>query len=148
MAGFFILWYYKVYKKQLFKEFIMARRKEKNVESALEMENERLKKTIRDKDKVIKQKDRTIRQLKSEAKTAMDGFSGTESFLREVTNGKPLSEVIKTVKRGDPLSDEIEPCPKCGSREIVTLIYTGFFIKTCLCGYRKRFNEEQEIEKP
>lgn len=125
-----------------------GKRKEIDRETVLENENEKLKKIIRDKDKVISQKDRTIKQLKSEAKQAMDNFVGTEHYLREVTDGKPLSEVINTVKNGKPLSKEGEPCPKCGSKDVTILIYIGFHIKSCTCGYRKRINEEQEINKP
>lgn len=125
-----------------------TKRKEKDRESILENEIDRLNKVIKEKDKVINQKKRVIKQLKSEKNQAMDTFIDTEHYLREVTDGKPLSEIMNTIKNGKPLNKENEPCPTCGSRDLKTLIYTGFHIKSCSCGYRKKFNEEEEIGKP
>jgi len=126
----------------------MAKKKEITAETILEKEIENLNRTIRDKNKVIKQKDKVIKQLKGEAKQAMDVFVDSEHYLREVTDGKPLSEIMNTVKNKQPLRKGNEPCPKCGSKDIAILIYTGFHIKACDCGYRKKVNEEQEIENP
>lgn len=113
-------------------------KKAKSRTEILEEEIRKLKQTIRDRDK-------TIRQLKSQFKTVESAWDSTEIYLKEVTNGKPLSEVIKTIKRGKPLNKDNEPCPKCSSKDLQKILYTGFHIVICSCGYRKRIDEEQEI---
>ena len=106
----------------------------------LEEQVRKLKATIRTKDK-------TIRQLKSQVKTVESAWRTTEIYLTEVTNGKPLSEVLRTVESGRPLSKFDEPCPKCNSHDMKKIIFTGFHIISCDCGYRKKMDEEQEIRK-
>ena len=125
----------------------MARQKKfKDRESILENENESLKKQIKDKDRVIRQKDRTIKQLKGEVKTAVDAFLDTQDHYREFSDGKTLSEAIEDAKNGGA-SKRKEQCPKCGSHDITRMLFTGFHIKTCKCGYKSRIDEEQEITK-
>jgi len=106
----------------------------------LEEENSKLKKAIR-------RKDRTIRQLKSEVQTAHQAFRQTETYLKEITNDRPLSEILKTVESGKPLSKIRKSCPKCGSEGMNKIIFTGFHVISCKCGYRNRVDEEQEISK-
>jgi predicted RNase H-like nuclease (RuvC/YqgF family) len=115
----------------------MARKAKGKIE-VLEDENLKLKKAIRSKDK-------TIRQLKSEVETAKEAFRQTETYLKEITNDRPLSEIIKTVVEGKPLKKIKNTCPKCGSEEMKKIIYTGFHVISCKCGYRNRVDEEQEI---
>ena len=92
-----------------------------------------LNKEVKRLNKVIREKDKTIRNLKSEKKQAMDRFIDSEVYLREVTNGRPLSEIMKTVKNGEPLGKNEYRCPKCNASDISVLIYTGFHIKICKC---------------
>jgi len=117
----------------------MAKKGKDRVE-ILEEENSKLKKAIR-------RKDRTIRQLKSEVQTAHQAFRQTETYLKEITNDRPLSEILKTVESGKPLSKIRKPCPKCGSGSMNKIIFTGFHVISCKCGYRNRVDEEQEISK-
>lgn len=115
-------------------------KKPKDRTDILEDENSKLKKTIRRRDK-------TIRQLRSDAKTAEEAFRRTETYLKEVTDGKPLSEILRTVESNKPLSPIKKSCPKCNSRDMKKIIFTGFYVISCKCGYRNRVDEKQEIEK-
>lgn len=119
-------------------------RKFKDRESILEEQNEKLKESIKKKDRVIRQKNRTIRQLKSEVKTAVDAFLDTEYHYRDINDSKTLSESLKEAKEGKARNTK-ERCPKCGSDDLKTFKFTGFFIKSCKCGYRNKFDEEQHI---
>ena len=67
--------------------------------------------------------------------------------LKEVTNGKPLSEVIKTVEANRPLSPIDDACPQCGNHSMKKILFSGFHIISCECGYRNKIDEEQEITK-
>jgi len=115
-------------------------KKQKDKLEVLEDENSRLKKAIR-------RKDRTIKQLKSEVSTAQEAFRQTETYLKEITNDRPLSEILKNVESGKPLSKISDPCPKCGSANMKKIIFTGFHVISCKCGYRNRVDEEREIKK-
>lgn len=117
----------------------MAKREKDRVE-VLEEQVRKLKQTIRNRDK-------TIRQLKSQVKSVESAWHTTEIYLKEITNGKPLSEVIKTVEAGRPLSKLNELCPKCNSRDLVKILFNKFHIITCDCGYRKKVDEEREVGK-
>jgi len=94
---------------------------------------------------IIRNKDKTIRQLKGAVSTAESAFRKTEIYLKEVTDGKPLSEVLRTVEAGKPLSKIGDACPDCGEHEMNKILFTGFHIVTCECGYRNKIDEEQEI---
>lgn len=115
-------------------------KKEKDRVEVLEEQVRKLKQTVRNRDK-------TIRQLKSQVKSVETAWHTTEIYLKEVTNGKPLSEVLKTVDAGRPLSKLNEPCPKCASRDLKKIIFSKFHIIVCDCGYRKQVDEEQEVRK-
>ena len=94
---------------------------------------------------IIRTKDKTIRQLKGAVKTAESAWKKTEIYLQEVTNGKPLSEVLRTVEAGRPLSKIGDACPDCGLHDMKKILFTGFHIVTCHCGYRNKVDEEQQI---
>jgi hypothetical protein len=122
----------------------MAKRKHskhsppKDRADTLEDQVKKLKATLRKRDK-------TIVQLKSEVKTVDRAWRKTETYLKEITNGKSLSEIIKTVEDGRPLSKTNIMCPECKILKVNKIIFTGFHIVNCKCGYRKRIDEEQEI---
>jgi len=97
--------------------------------------------------KVIREKDKTIRQLKSNSTTFEAAWRKTEIYLKEITNGKPLSEVLRTVEAGKPLTNITDPCPDCGQHDMKKILFTGFHIITCECGYRKKVDEEQQIRE-
>ncbi len=106
-----------------------------------------LEEQVQNLKKIIRNKDKTIKQLKSEINTAQSAWNKTEIYLKDVTNGKPLSEVLKNVESGKPLSLKEQPCPKCNYGDLKRILYTGFYIVTCSCGYRARVNEEQQLRK-
>ena len=93
----------------------------------------------------IRAKNTVIRNLKGQVCTAETAFKQTEMYLQEVTNGKPLSEVLKMAESGRFTSTIGEPCPKCGSHDMKKILFTGFYIITCECGYRNKVDEEQKI---
>lgn len=113
-------------------------KKGKDRVEALEEEVRKLKATIRNKNS-------KIRQLKSEVRTARDAFVESEVYLKDVIDGKPLSEVLKEVSKGKRLNLDTEKCPDCGSIGMKKIIFTGFHIRSCQCGYRKKINEERQI---
>ena len=116
-------------------------RKSKDKLEILEEENAKLKKAMR-------RKDRTIRQLKSEVQTAQEAFRQTETYLKEITNDRPLSEILKNVEAGKPLSPVTDmQCPKCGSTALNRIVFTGCHIISCKCGYRNRVDEQEEVRK-
>lgn len=106
----------------------------------LEEQVKKLQNTIRGKNK-------TIRQLKSNSSTFEAAWRKTEIYLKEVTNGKPLHEVLKTVEEGKPLTVVKDDCPTCGQHNMNKILFTGFYIISCTCGYRNKIDEEQEIRK-
>lgn len=125
----------------------MAKQKRfKDRESILEEENEKLKKTIKDKDRVIRQKNRTIKQLKGEVRTAVDAFLDTQEHYSEISDSKTLSQAISEAKDGKAKKPRNEQCSKCSSHDVTKMKFTGFHINTCnKCGYKSRVDEEQEI---
>ena len=108
---------------------------------------ELLEEQVKKLNATVRTKDKAIRQLKSQVKTAESAWRKTEIYLNEVTDGKPLSEVLKTVEAGRPLSKIGEACPNCGAHDMNKILFTGFHIITCDCGYRNKVDEEQEIRK-
>lgn len=108
---------------------------------------ELLEKRVRKLEGVIRDKDKTISKLKGQVNSAQSAFKTTEIYLKEITNGKPLSEVLKTVEAGKPLSNVDYECPKCNSHDMKKIIFTGFHIISCACGYRNKVDEEDEIKK-
>ena len=115
-------------------------KKTKDRVEILEEQIQKLKCTIRNRDK-------SIRQLKSQIKTTEAAWKKTEIYLQEVTNGKPISEVLRTVEADKPLSKVGEACPSCGANNMNKLLFTGFHIIVCECGYRNKVDEEQKIRK-
>ena len=100
------------------------------------------------KSRIIKDRAK-IRNLSSENRTLKKAWYGTEDYLHEVTDGKPLSEVIKAAKDGSRLKKGHGPCPKCGVENLTKLLYSGFHIVICEnngCGYRERINEVSSDE--
>jgi hypothetical protein len=105
------------------------------------------KEQIRKLKDTVKRRDKTIRQLKSQIKTLEQSWRTTEVYLKEVTDGKPLSEVIKDIESNKPLGKCELECPSCASKNMKKILFTGFYIISCQCGYRKKIDDEQEIIK-
>ena len=102
---------------------------------------------IRKLQKVIRDKDKTIRQLKGQVKSAQLAWRATEVYLKEVTDGKPLSEIIKTAEEGKPLTYVHHECPKCNSHDLKKMVFATFYILSCVCGYRDKVDDMHEITK-
>tara|TARA_R100000951_G_C2604167_1_gene169103 strand:+ start:160 stop:516 length:357 start_codon:yes stop_codon:yes gene_type:complete len=115
-------------------------KKPKDRVEILEEQVKKLQSTLRSKDK-------TIRQLKTQVTTAESAFKKTEIYLKEVTNGKPLSEILKLAEEGKPFTPIGDVCPDCGSHSMKKILFTGFHIITCECGYRNKVDEEQQIRE-
>lgn len=113
-------------------------KKPKDRVEVLEALVKKLQNTLRAKESVIK-------NLKGQVCTAETAFKRTEIYLQEVTNGKPLSEVLKNVEAGRFTSSIGDACPKCGLHDMKKILFTGFHIITCECGYRNKIDEEREI---
>lgn len=108
-------------------------RKVNTLEEALEY-IEKLKSRIRKNEGKLK-------TLRTENKTLNQTWDKTEYFLDDLTNGKPLSDVIKAAQDGK-FSKENGPCPKCGRHTINKLVFPGFHIVVCeMCPYRARVDE-------
>ncbi len=58
-------------------------------------DTETLRDTIRKLKSQIRKLQKTIRELKAENKTLSEAWSKTEEFLGEITEGKPLKEILK-----------------------------------------------------
>lgn len=115
-------------------------RKSKDRVEILEEENSKLKKVIKDKDAVI-------RQLKKEKKQLNDKSVETDDWLIDVTNGIPLSEILSYVNSGGKLKIKQDRCPSCKDDTVEKLIFPKFYMVVCSkCGYRKKVDEEKEIE--
>jgi len=108
---------------------------------------EQLEEHIRKLKAAVRKKDKTIKQLKGQVASAQTAFKTTEVYLKEITNGKPLSEVIRTVESGKPLSKVDDECPQCHSHDMKKILFTGFYIISCTCGYRNKIDDKQEITK-
>ena len=115
-------------------------KKTKDRVTVLEEQIKKLKATIRSKNG-------TIRQLKSQVKTTKAAWEKSETYLSEVTNGKPLSEVLEAAEKGKPLSKTGKPCPDCGKNGVKKIIFEKFYVASCDCGYRNRINEERKMTK-
>jgi hypothetical protein len=54
----------------------------------------------------VRRLQKALRELRSENNTLLDAWARTESFLQEVTKGKPLEEIIKYKKLPNKLSNK------------------------------------------
>lgn len=109
-------------------------------------EIEALEEKIFKLEKLIKEKNNKIRQFKKEIKQLKEKSSETDSWLIDVTNGIPLSEVLSQINENGKLKIELDKCPICKHENINKLIFSKFHIIDCSnCGYRKKINEEEKI---
>lgn len=98
--------------------------------------------------RVLREKDRTIKQLKSEISTLELAWQETTKYLQEATGDKPLSKIMSIIDKGAKLPKNNDPCPKCNSKDLKVIIFPKFHIISCeACGYRDRIDEEKQIEK-
>lgn len=97
-------------------------------------------------EKLIKDKNNQIRQFKKEIKQLKEKSSETDSWLIDVTNGVPLSEILSQINGDGKLKIELDKCPICKHDNINKLIFSKFHIIDCSnCGYRNKVNEEEKI---
>lgn len=106
----------------------------KNAEDALEYIQKLKNRIIGDSQKIAK--------LKSENKTLRKAWNGSDDYLREVTDDRPLAEVLRDIKGKGRLSKLKDRCPKCSSADYKRTSYPKFHIDHCgNCTYRKRIDE-------
>lgn len=67
----------------------------KNAKRFIKKDNDNLKETIRKLKAQISNLEKMNRQLQSENGTLREAWRKTEDFLKDVTNGVPLEEVLK-----------------------------------------------------
>jgi len=116
-------------------------KKPKGSKDPQEARIKKLEQTIRDKNKIIG-------KLKGEISTLQSVWNDTGSYLKDITGDKPLSKIIDLVNKGKRLPKDKEKCPKCDGENLDTMVYPKFHILSCSdCRYRKRFDEEEQIEK-
>lgn len=87
---------------------------------------------------------RKIRELTKEKNTLQRAWNGAEDYLEDVTDSKPLSELIETSKDSSRLRKTDKTCPRCEEETIKKLLFTTFHIILCennKCEYRERKNE-------
>jgi len=108
--------------------------KDDQIEKILE-ENRRLKTQLNNCKKEIK-------KLKSELRTSDKAWNQTEGFLKNVTEGRSLKEVIRDVNLGEGLSTLNNYCNKCGSIT-TTVKFSSFRVLICpSCKSRQKIEEK------
>lgn len=110
----------------------------------------------------IRQLKKTVKQQDAEIRTLQRAYNKTIEYIEETHSGKSVEEVIEIVngtkhketKKGQEKVDEqkklnVEKCPDCGKiegKEFSVMKFKNFTLKTCSCGYRKRFDTSEGIE--
>lgn len=120
----------------------MKKRNSENSMERLAEENKKLRAQVNSYKKEIK-------KLRSELKTSAKAWDETEDFLKNVTEGRSLKEVIKDVNLGKGLRKLDNSCVKCKSSNISTMKYPSFRILVCAdCEHKQkieeRYTDEQE----
>lgn len=106
---------------------------------------------------------KTVKQQESEIKTLRRAYNKSLSIIEEMHSDKSLSEVIdivnnseyKETKKGQDKEKEnknlnLDRCPDCGKMEkkgFSIMKFKGFVRKMCDCGYNKRFDANEGIER-
>lgn len=84
------------------------------------------------------------RKLKSENKTLEAAWRKSEEFVRDVTVGRSVLEIIKDVNNGKLRKLE-NKCGKCKSNNISILRYANFRIIVCQdCKFKEKIDGENE----
>lgn len=87
------------------------------------------------------------KNLRSQNKTYRGAWNKTEDYLEEVTEGKPLSEILETARNNGKLKVGNGPCFACSRETVKKLVYSGFHINICeSCGHRERVDEVSSEE--
>lgn len=108
--------------------------------SKLEAENKRLRTQLNSYKKEVK-------KLRSELRTSEKAWGETEDFLKNVTEGRSLKEVILDASSGK-LKKLENGCQKCKSGDIKILKYDSFRIIVCnSCGYKNKIEEKYSNEQ-
>jgi len=115
----------------------------------------------------VKNLKKRIRQLESHNKTIERAYSKSCNFIQDKLSNKTLEEVLNMVKnyehketeKGRNQSLKEKPkvkglvsnsCPKCGNIEKEGYAIFGmgkFTIESCACGYRKKADSSEGIER-
>jgi archaellum component FlaC len=110
------------------------KKKDSDVER-LEAENKRLRTQVNSYKKEVK-------KLRSEIKTTEKAWGETEDFLKNITAGRSLKEVIKDAASGNGLKKLENVCRNCQSPDVAILKYPSFRILVCAkCGLKLKIEE-------
>jgi len=116
------------------------KKKDSEVEK-LEAENKRLRTQVNSYKKEVK-------KLRSEIKTTEKAWNETEDFLKNITAGRSLKEVIKDAGSGSGLRKLENGCKNCQSSDITILKYPSFRIVVCsTCGFKHKIEEVYSDEQ-
>jgi DNA-directed RNA polymerase subunit RPC12/RpoP len=92
---------------------------------------------------MVKKLQKQVSELKTQNTTLQKVFNKTEIFLKEVTEGISLNEILQHVKDGSPLRKVSDLCPHCNSKTLKKMVFQGFHVILCnQCGYREKINEK------
>ncbi len=101
---------------------------------------------LREKNIKLRNKIRTLErknnELSSQVGTLKKTWYKTEDYLREITDGIPLKEILKNVEDKTPLQKINDKCPKCYQKKLKRIIFKDFYVISCYnCEYRDRIDE-------
>jgi alanyl-tRNA synthetase len=90
----------------------------------------------------IKSLERENKQLKSKNHTLNKAWDETETYLEDITEGRPLKEIVKDVSEGK-LRKLRKECPSCSGKRVKKIQFSGFHVIVCEdCKYRKKIDEK------
>lgn len=116
----------------------------KNKRNFSKDDNGELKETNEKLKAQIRKLQKEVNKLKSENKTLTDAWNKTSVYLKDVTQNKPLSHIIKNVDVGKALDMSTPSCPKC-SNNIRETKMGKFIIRVCNgCDFREKLDEISE----
>lgn len=87
-------------------------------------------------------------KLKTENKTIHAAWRKTEEFLKNVTDGRSVEEIIKDVNGGKGLRKLETACSSCKSTNISISKFSNFRIIVCAdCAHKEKVDESKEQEE-
>lgn len=85
------------------------------------------------------------RKLKSDNRTLNTAWRKSEEFVRDVTEGRSVLEIIKDAANGGRLKKFESKCSKCKSNNIGILKYSNFRIVVCHdCDFKERIDGSED----
>lgn len=116
-----------------------SRNFEKSDQDKLKDTNEKLKAQVR---KLTKENSK----LKSEIRTLESAWGKTSNYLRDITEDKSLSSLIKDAEYDRPFKKDDE-CPMCHTTVKPIVMPTFVFFSCAKCGFRKKTPNEIQSDQ-